>query len=334
MNARALDLRADARVLALTDHGVLDRAGFWRRVQSLGAAIAARPGQRWALICEDSSWFAAGLLALGNCGRTVVLPQAPQAGSLGASGAHIDAVLTDRPENFAGFSVLPAAESTAATTSAAPRLPDDRMQLEFYTSGSTGTAKCVPKAFAQLRLEVAALEHQWGALLGDAVMAGTVPHYHPYGVLFRVLWPVLSGRAFLTSMCMQPAALRAAVVRGDCAIVSSPAFLSRIADYADLPPADRGTCRVQFRRTAAGRSGDAGSDRNGVTQPSRSTAAPRPAAWPGGPGQVRRPRAVASARRRQHGTARGSGRPAVMGEIRLHLGARLGAHRRSRHASR
>ena len=238
MNTRALDLGADARVLALTDHGVLDRAGFWRRVQSLSAAITAHPGQRWALVCEDSSWFAAGLLALGNCGRTVVLPQAPQAGSLGASGAHIDAVLTDRPENFAGFSVLPAAESTTAT-SAAPRLPDDRMQLEFYTSGSTGTAKCVPKAFAQLRLEVAALERQWGGLLGDAVMAGTVPHYHLYGVLFRVLWPVLSGRAFLTSMCMQPAALRAAAVRGDCAIVSSPAFLSRIADYADLPPADR-----------------------------------------------------------------------------------------------
>ena len=43
MNTRALDLGADARVLALTDHGVLDRAGFWRRVQSLSAAITAHP---------------------------------------------------------------------------------------------------------------------------------------------------------------------------------------------------------------------------------------------------------------------------------------------------
>ncbi len=237
MNARALDLGADARVLALSDHGVLDRAGFWRRVQALSAGIAACPARRWALVCEDSAWFAAGLFALGDCGRTIVLPQAPQAGSLSASGADIDAVLTDRPENFAGFTVLAASE-TAATTSAPPRLPDDRVQLEFYTSGSTGTAKCVPKTFAQLRLEVEALERQWGGLLGDAMMAGTVPHYHLYGVLFRVLWPVLSGRPFLTSMCMQPAALRAAAVQGDCAIVSSPAFLSRIADYADLPPAD------------------------------------------------------------------------------------------------
>jgi acyl-coenzyme A synthetase/AMP-(fatty) acid ligase len=238
MNAYALDLGADDRVLALSDHGSLDRAAFWRRVQALNSAIATRPARRWALVCEDSSWFAAGLFALGNCGRTIVLPQAPQAGSLGASGADIDAVLTDQPENFAGFSVLPATES-AAYVSATPRLPGDQVQVEFYTSGSTGAAKCVPKAFAQLRLEVEALERQWGALLGEAMMAGTVPHYHLYGVLFRVLWPVLSGRSFLTSMCMQPAALRAAVVRGDCAIVSSPAFLSRIADYADLPPANQ-----------------------------------------------------------------------------------------------
>jgi len=238
MSARALDLGADDRILALSDHGTLDRAAFWGRVQALSAAIAGHPARRWALVCEDSAWFGAGLFALGSAGRTVVLPQAPQAGSLVASGAGIDAVLTDRPESFAGFNVLPAAGSTASVSSS-PRLPDDRMQLEFYTSGSTGAAKCVPKAFAQLRLEVEALERQWGALLGNAVMAGTVPHYHLYGVLFRVLWPVLSGRTFLASMCMQPAALRAAAVRGDCAIVSSPAFLSRIADYADLPPPAR-----------------------------------------------------------------------------------------------
>lgn len=235
MNARVLDLGADHRVLALGEGAALDRAAFWRRVAALSAAVAARPARRWALACEDSSWFAAGLLALAGSGRTLVLPQAPQAGSLGAAGAEVDAVLTDRPGDFPGFEVL-AAEQAAGTGSLLPRLPDDAARIEFYTSGSTGTPKCVPKAFAQLRLEVEALEREWGRQLGDAVMAGTVPHYHLYGVLFRILWPVLFGRAFLTSMCLQPAALRAAVVHGDCAIVSSPAFLGRIADYGDLPP--------------------------------------------------------------------------------------------------
>jgi acyl-coenzyme A synthetase/AMP-(fatty) acid ligase len=235
VNARALDLGADHRVLALGEAAALDRAAFWRRVDALSSAVAARPARRWALACEDSSWFAAGLLALAGSRRTLVLPQAPQVGSLGAAGAEVDAVLTDRPRDFPGFEVL-AAESAAGSGSPLPRLPDDDARIEFYTSGSTGTPKCVPKAFAQLRLEVEALEREWGGQLGDAVMAGTVPHYHLYGVLFRILWPVFFGRAFLTSMCLQPAALRAAVVHGDCAIVSSPAFLGRIADYGDLPP--------------------------------------------------------------------------------------------------
>ena len=234
MNARALE--PGAGLLALGERESLTRADFWKRVQGLSTAITARPERRWALVCEDSAWFAAGLMALGQCGRSVVLPQAPQAGSLAAAGAQVDAVLTDRPENFPGYALLPAA---GAAASAAPRLPDDAVSVEFYTSGSSGAPKCVPKAFAQLRLEVEALERQWGKTLGDAVMAGTVPHYHLYGVLFRILWPLLTGRSFLAAMCLQPAALRAATANGDCAIASSPAFLGRIADYADLPPAGR-----------------------------------------------------------------------------------------------
>ena len=224
--------------LALGERETLSRADFWRRVQALSDALATRPERRWALVCEDSAWFAAGLMALAAGRRTVVLPQAPQAGSLAASGGGVDAVLTDRPESFAGFKLLPAAGISAAA-SPELRLPDDAASVEFYTSGSSGAPKCVPKAYAQLRLEVEALERQWGATIGGAVMAGTVPHYHLYGVLFRILWPLLTGRAFLSAMCLQPAALQAATAQGDCAIVSSPAFLGRIADYRDLPQASK-----------------------------------------------------------------------------------------------
>jgi len=238
MSARIPDLAADARRLAISEDGTLSRAAFWQRVHGLERVIAEHPARRWALVCEDSSWFAAGFLALANAGCTLVLPQAPQAGSLNASGAAVEAVLTDKPRDFQGFTAL-GTEAAPIDGHAAPHLPGDAAMVEFYTSGSSGAPKSVPKAFAQLRLEVEALERQWGALLGDAVMAGTVPHYHLYGVLFRVLWPLLAGRAFLSPMCLQPAALRVAAAHGDCAVVSSPAFLSRIADYAELPPAAR-----------------------------------------------------------------------------------------------
>src|SRR6185312_10830841 len=68
-----------------------------------------------------------------------------------------------------------------------------------------------------------------------ARVAGTVPHHHLYGLLFRVLWPLSAGRVFHSGMCLQPAELRAAVAGEACVIVSSPAFLSRVT-AADLPP--------------------------------------------------------------------------------------------------
>lgn len=172
-------------------------------------------------------------MALAASGRVVVLPQAPQAGSLTA--AAVDAVLTDHPEHFQGYSLLPA-PGTYADSAPEVRLPPDGANIEFFTSGSSGLPKRVPKTYAQLRLEVEALERQWGTSLGAAAMVGTVPHYHLYGVLFRILWPLLTGRSFFREICLHPAALREAALHGDCAIVSSPAFLGRITDYSDLPP--------------------------------------------------------------------------------------------------
>ncbi|HET7922452.1 MAG TPA: AMP-binding protein [Gammaproteobacteria bacterium] len=224
--------------LALHEGGSLARADFWRRVHGLTVAVAAHPARRWALVCEDSAWFAAGLFALGRLRRGIVLPQAPQAGSLAASGAQIDAVLTDQPQAFSDYPHLSVLQGTPAGD-ATPFLPDDDVLTESYTSGSSGAPKCVLKSFAQLRLEVAALEREWGAQLGDALVIGTVPHHHLYGLLVRVLWPLLAGRPFLTRTCLQPAELRGWARSRRCILVSSPAFLSRITDCAVLPEATR-----------------------------------------------------------------------------------------------
>ena len=237
MESQALPPEAAARVLALDARGALSHAAFWGRVASLRAAVHAHPARRWALVCEDSGWFAAGLLALADPKRTVVLPQAPKPGSV--QDAAVEAVLTDRPSELVGFPCLPVDGSSEVVPAGAARFPDDAAAVEFYTSGSSGAPKCVPTTWAQLRLAVAGLERQWGLALGDAAVAGTVPHYHLYGLLFRVLWPLYSGRPFHLPLCQQPADLRAAAARGRCAVVSSPAFLSRLQDFSELPPASK-----------------------------------------------------------------------------------------------
>lgn len=235
MQRQNLNGASAARVVALDEHGALERTAFWQRVHGLSTALSAHPARRWALVCDDSSWFAAGLLALAHTGRVCVVPQAPQAGSLIESGAQTDAVLTDRPAEFREFTALSVADVRPVADSAA-RLPDDGACIEFYTSGSSGAPKCVPQTFAQLRKEAAILEREWGAQLGDALVLGTVPHYHRYGIQVRVIWPLLAGRTFVTHTCVQPAELRRWAARQRCVIVSSPAFLSRVTNPAELPP--------------------------------------------------------------------------------------------------
>ena len=224
----------DALPQVLGGRAPVDRLGFRRRVHALRAVVDLHPARRWALVCDDAGWFGAGLLALAAHGRSIVLPQAPQAGSL--TGTGIDAVLTDRARDFQGFETVAAVEP-AADFQVVDTTPDDATRVEFYTSGSSGAPKCVPKAYLQLRLEVEALERQWGADLGDAAVLGTVPHHHLYGLLFRVLWPLSAGRPFAADMCLQPGELRSATGTRRTAIVSSPAFLSRLTDLAGLPPA-------------------------------------------------------------------------------------------------
>ncbi|MGH8292559.1 MAG: class I adenylate-forming enzyme family protein [Gammaproteobacteria bacterium] len=225
-----------ARPVAVSEHRALDQTAFWRHVHGLRAAIASHPARRVALVCDDSSGFAAGMLALAHAGRICVVPQAPQTGSITASGAHVDAVLTDRPAEFTEFATL-AIGGTPIAGDATARLPDDDACIECYTSGSSGMPKCVTKTFGQLRREVATLEQQWGQQLGDALVLGTVPHYHLYGTLVRVMWPLLTGRTFVTHPCVQPAELRRWAAQRRCVIVSSPAFLQRSATPAKLPPA-------------------------------------------------------------------------------------------------
>src|ERR1700691_3199921 len=135
MNAQYLNLAPRDGVVALNEDGALHRDAFWQRVNTLADAIARHPAQRWALICKDSSWFAAGLFALANSARTIVLPPAPQAGSIVASGARVDAVLTDQPEQFPGFESVATREPVASDL-CVPHMPDDAVCIEFYTSGS------------------------------------------------------------------------------------------------------------------------------------------------------------------------------------------------------
>jgi acyl-CoA synthetase (AMP-forming)/AMP-acid ligase II len=111
---------------------------------------------------------------------------------------------------------------------------DPETWLSFFTSGSTGRPKRVEKRLLHLEEEAAAVE----ALIGRAVptaatIEATVPHQHVYGLTFRILWPLATGRPFRSQMhalweevlpCLGPAT----------ALITSPAHLGRMAGIVPL----------------------------------------------------------------------------------------------------
>ncbi|MGA9852071.1 MAG: AMP-binding protein [Gammaproteobacteria bacterium] len=220
--------------VAYTVTGEVFPAEFRRRVDGITRHLLQHPEQRWALVCDDTLWFAAGFLALTNARKTVILPQA--SGPSNVAEAQAAAVLTDQPARFASFIRLDVAAASGSDTYTEAGL-DDSLSVELYTSGSTGRPKRVDKQLRQLRAEVMALEAQWGQQLGDAVVLASVPHHHLYGLLFRVLWPLWTGRPFYAASCMQMSEFNAAARRFErCFIVSSPAFLTRVTDFGLLQP--------------------------------------------------------------------------------------------------
>ena len=110
---------------------------------------------------------------------------------------------------------------------------DPLASLVLFTSGSTGVPKEVGRRVRNLEAELTALETLWGEGLRGCRVFSTVSHRHVYGLLFRVLWPLLERRPFATFDFEYPEQLLGDAGAGN-ALVSSPALLKRVGH---LPPA-------------------------------------------------------------------------------------------------
>ncbi len=231
-------------------------AAHWQQaVRALSAQLRRDPAQRWLLWCEDSLQFSIALFALWRAGKTVNLPASVQPEVLRKLRSEVDAALADQelpglrswrlPEPDAEVQIGAGTNGTGETIAEANAADENatgeysvgeyastdahRVALILHTSGSSGDAKAIPRTLAQLDAEIAALEQQFGAQLGAARIAATVPHHHIYGLLFRVLWPLCSGRTFLAAGEQYPEPLAALLARhAPVALISSPAHLERL----------------------------------------------------------------------------------------------------------
>jgi len=188
-----------------------------------------------ALHCQSARLFLTGLAAIWQAGCHAILPASDKPGYLDEIASQFDLFLDDPKISH----ILASFTSPLPNDHAALPAPG-QCRATFYTSGSTGAPKAVCKTLAQLEAEMAMQTPLWQARLNpDARILGLVSHQHIYGLLFRVIWPVMTGRVFIATQARFWEDVIADIKTGDI-IIASPAHLQRL--HPDLNKAPHPAC--------------------------------------------------------------------------------------------
>lgn len=224
-------MRVLAEGRAATDIVALGAEGepiAWRMfhadVAGLCAGLGNLAGGRWLVAEADAYRLIVGVLAVLHAGGVPVLPANLEAGHLREIAAAADGDVAE----------VRAGEALPSNAPALPPISAVAPEIVLYTSGTTGRPTALVKPVACLDAEVQGLEAAFGDRVAGHVFA-TVPPYHIYGLLFRVLWPIATGRCLAAATVQYPeeiVGLAADIPLG--VLVSSPAFLKRVEAVLDV----------------------------------------------------------------------------------------------------
>ena len=204
--------------------------GAWlARVRAWAALGGRMAGTQVALYIEDSLEFGAALVGAWLSGKTVWMPADTLPANCTTLALQVTGFWGDFPASCAPIVPASGDDAALAWTAPAPGFP----AMVVYTSGSTGEPAPIHKQLAQLTGEVEALDVQFGAALDDAEVLATVSHQHIYGLLFRVLWPLMAGRAIHAARHEYPETLAQALAERPCVLLGSPANLKRLPEHLD-----------------------------------------------------------------------------------------------------
>ena len=230
------DGRPDGFPVAQNQQGLRSWTDLVSAVTGLAVLLQERDADSWLIATDDAYDLAIAMLAVLQSGKRVLLPATLQEGHLGELASTADGVLLgDQTWCSAAQTVLIREGAGASGPLTCNPIDPNAATLVLHTSGSTGRPEPVAKPLRCLEAEVAVLEKVFGAMGGESVLA-TVPPYHIYGLLFRVLWPLAAGRVMDAKGFTFPEELaRLATRRRAPLLVTSPAFLKRALPLLDLP---------------------------------------------------------------------------------------------------
>ncbi len=191
-----------------------------------------------AIHCQSTRLFLIALAASWLVRGTPVLPASDRRGYLDEIANSFDLFLDDAAIAAILAEPEPPLTSHVNIATLTQNIPAPETCLAtFYTSGSTGAPKAISKTLAQLEAEMALQTPLWQADLTAACRIwGLVSHQHIYGLLFRVIWPVMVEVPFMARQARFWEDIMPDLGTGDI-IIASPAHLQRL--HPDLAHAKR-----------------------------------------------------------------------------------------------
>ncbi|EOQ75284.1 AMP-binding protein [Acinetobacter lactucae] len=193
---------------------------FWQDVAIQAAAIAQMENLTWALWEADSYEFLVLFFAALLAKKQILLP--PNR-------------VRELEQDFTAQQIYFLKRQEIGEVVPLSLTLDDafleQAQLYFYTSGSTGEPKKIPRTLRQLLNEVQGLSQSF-SFDKHAIAIATVSHQHIYGLLFKLLLPLATGRSFYVPQMAFPEDVVQAQKQLETLglsnyLISSPALLKR-----------------------------------------------------------------------------------------------------------
>ncbi|UPW19342.1 AMP-binding protein [Agarivorans sp. TSD2052] len=249
MNPITLPSKDGLTHIAVRGDTLLSNQQWWQRLYSVYQQVNETPHQKWLLFADDSFDFSCCLFALLLAGRTPILPPNQQYETLVSFQTRVDAVCSDKnigkqaPDVYIGKSYANHQQNSNAIAVAV----NHDTELHLYTSGSTGEPKCVVKKWRQLLAEVETLETYFSKYVADSLICSSVSHQHIYGLLFTVLWPLLSQKKWQVKSVKYPEDYSSLTEGQAISFISSPSFLEYVLAQPNLT-----SCAPQFCVSSGG----------------------------------------------------------------------------------
>lgn len=201
---------------------------FINDVRLCMAQINHYPHHTYLLFVEHSYSFAVNFIALLMRQKDIVLTANNKPEWIAQIDTHYDAVIGESSLNplLSGDHFVSTNLQRAVDNLMLPEVLTSK--ILFFTSGSTSKPKLITKSITHILMEVSTIDRLFGESIANCQFFATVSHHHIYGLIFRLLWPLLYGHSFYSRIVLYQEEL-ADLCRDNpnICLISSPAFLSR-----------------------------------------------------------------------------------------------------------